>query len=401
MKQQNNQIEWKEVKLREIALVDSGQGAPQGENYFNGEDIFIRAGDLNNLTNNLYVGDYCEKITEEAIKKYKLKKYKKGSIVFPKSGMSVNTGNIAITKENSYIVNHLAIIEPLEQISNLFLFYLLKNIGISHLSRDSSYPSIRIYDIKDMRIFLPFSNGKPNLKEQERIVSILEKAEKQKERGKNANELLDEYLKSVFNEMFYNKGFEEIKLREICEINPKKSEIGEEDNNLEVSFVPMADISEHNIHFKSKETRRIKEVYKGYTYFKEEDILLAKVTPCFENGKSGICKNLKNRIGFGSSEYHVLRPTKNILPEIIYYVISSEAFIKLGEKQLTGTGGLRRLPKYFVDNFKIPLPPIPLQQKFAKIVEQVESMKENVKKTKLNSEELFNSLMQKAFRGEL
>ena len=69
MKQQNNQIEWKEVKLREIALVDSGQGAPQGENYFNGEDIFIRAGDLNNLTNNLYVGDYCEKITEEAIGK--------------------------------------------------------------------------------------------------------------------------------------------------------------------------------------------------------------------------------------------------------------------------------------------------------------------------------------------
>ncbi|HIG94297.1 MAG: type I restriction enzyme, S subunit [archaeon GW2011_AR13] len=295
------------------------------------------------------------------------------------------------------------ILVPKENISQKYFYYALKKLKISSAGYSRHYKFL-----KEKKILLPYlpptlenPEGKPDLETQKQIVAILEKAEKQKEKSKKASELLDEYLKAIFNEMFLKKDFEKVKLGDICEINPKKSEIGKEDNNLEVSFVPMADISEHSIHFKPKEIRRIKEVYKGYTYFMEGDILLAKVTPCFENGKSGICKNLKNRIGFGSSEYHVLRPTKNILPELVYYVISSETFIKLGEKQLTGTGGLRRLPKYFVDNFKIPLPPLPLQQKFANIVEKVEKMKEKQKKTKQSSEELFDSLMQKAFRGEL
>ncbi|MBU4086256.1 MAG: restriction endonuclease subunit M/S, partial [Nanoarchaeota archaeon] len=86
-------------------------------------------------------------------------------------------------------------------------------------------------------------------------------------------------------------GWREVELGEICELNPKKSEISESED-LEVSFVPMADVKEHQIYFNPRETRQIKEVYTGYTYFKENDVLLAKVTPCFENGKSGIAKNL-------------------------------------------------------------------------------------------------------------
>ena len=103
---------WRQFELGKINLVNSGQGAPQGEKYFGGTEVFVRARDLNNLSEGYYVGDFCSKITKEAIKKYKLKKYKKGSIVFPKSGMAIKTNNIAILKYNSYVVNHLAILEP-------------------------------------------------------------------------------------------------------------------------------------------------------------------------------------------------------------------------------------------------------------------------------------------------
>jgi type I restriction enzyme S subunit len=163
----------------------------------------------------------------------------------------------------------------------------------------------------------------------------------------------------------------------------------------------MEDVKEHLIYFNSIKIKKIEEVYSGYTYFREGDILLAKVTPCFENGKSGIAINLKNKIGFGSSEYHVLRSGENILSEVLYYIISSKKFINLGRKQLTGTGGLRRLPKDYVSNFKVPLAPIALQEEFASIVEQVEKVKNKLKNEKNDTDKLFNALMQKAFSGEL
>ena len=85
---------------------------------------------------------------------------------------------------------------------------------------------------------------------------------------------------------------------EVAKVNPKKSEIRELDPSTEVSFVPMADLGEHRMSFISQETRKLEEVYKGYTYFRDNDVLVAKVTPCFENGKAGIAKNLTNGIGF-------------------------------------------------------------------------------------------------------
>ncbi|WP_419011651.1 DEAD/DEAH box helicase family protein [Dysosmobacter sp.] len=95
-----------------------------------------------------------------------------------------------------------------------------------------------------------------------------------------------------------------------------------------------------------------------------------KVTPCFENGKSGLAKNLENGIGFGSSEFFVLRANPDrVLPEYIYYIINSNRFISEGTPQMTGTGGLRRLTKDFVLNYPVSLPPLDEQRK---IVNQTE-----------------------------
>ena len=97
--------------------------------------------------------------------------------------------------------------------------------------------------------------------------------------------------------------------------------------------------------------------------------MLARVTPCFENGKSGIARSLKNGIGFGSSEYFVYRPKKIILSEWIYYFISSLNFIESGKNHMTGTGGLQRLTKDYATRYKIPFPPLKIQQQ---IVTQIE-----------------------------
>jgi type I restriction enzyme M protein len=159
-----------------------------------------------------------------------------------------------------------------------------------------------------------------------------------------------------------------VKLGDVCEINPKKSEINSLDKNTIVSFLPMEDVSTIQDIIPIKE-RNIEEVYKGYTYFKENDVLVAKVTPCFENGKSGIARYLKNGIGFGSSELHVIRPSSGILPEYIYPFISSSKFLINGKIQMTGTGGLQRVPKLYIQEFQIPLPPIEVQREIVAEIE--------------------------------
>jgi len=159
-----------------------------------------------------------------------------------------------------------------------------------------------------------------------------------------------------------NHHYEMVKLSDVCLINPKKSEVNDLDNDTLVSFIPMEDIDEHNITVTPKRERKIGEVYKGYTYFKDNDVLVAKVTPCFENGKGGVARNLINGIGFGTSELYVLRATEKVIPEYIYWIINREDFIQKGKDRMTGTGGLQRVPSDFVANYQIPLPPLENQR---------------------------------------
>ena len=104
-----------------------------------------------------------------------------------------------------------------------------------------------------------------------------------------------------------------VKIKELCSYNNVKKEVQSLLNDDDqVSFLPMADLEEFGYYSLPKQDRALFEVYKSYTYFKENDLLIAKITPCFENGKMGIAKNLTNMVGFGSSEYHVLTPNKKI-----------------------------------------------------------------------------------------
>lgn len=190
------------------------------------------------------------------------------------------------------------------------------------------------------------------------------------------------------------------KISEVCILRPQKSEIKLAKDDL-VSFVPMEDMKIFSKDLNLHTDRKLSEVRNGYTYFANEDVLLAKITPCFENGKLGIARGLKNGIGFGSSEYFVFRSKGEILPDYLYYILSSNNFRDQGIKLMSGAVGHKRVPKEYVENFKISFPPIPEQKRIVKILDQafekLEKAKQNTEKNLQNSKELFESYLNDIF----
>ena len=159
------------------------------------------------------------------------------------------------------------------------------------------------------------------------------------------------------------------RIGDLCTINPRKSELADLGSDTRVSFVPMADLSEHRITFRAKKEKFLADVSASYTYFADNDVILARVTPCFENGKAGIARGLLNGIGFGSSEFIVLRCGKDALPEWIYFCVTHPVFRNWAIPQMTGTGGLQRVPRASVADFQIPLPPLAVQQEIVAEIE--------------------------------
>ena len=166
-----------------------------------------------------------------------------------------------------------------------------------------------------------------------------------------------------------NTTFPTTPIGSVCTVNPRKSEVAGLSPDTLISFVPMTDLNENRIGFNPKDYKLLGQVGSSYTYFAEGDVLLAKVTPCFENGKAGIAKGLSNGIGFGSSEFYVLRSSEHILPEWLYFCITHPLFRRSGISQMTGTGGLQRLPRKFVEDFPIPLPPLEVQREIVAEIE--------------------------------
>ncbi|MCL4457016.1 MAG: restriction endonuclease subunit S [Nitrospirae bacterium] len=184
-----------------------------------------------------------------------------------------------------------------------------------------------------------------------------------------------------------------VRISDVCEIDPSKRELNGIDKSMEVSFAMMADLPEHKRYFSPIEIKKISEVTKGgYSYFRENDVLLAKMTPCFENGKSGIALNLKNGIGFGSTEFYVLRSNGKVVADWIYFIISSEKFLEEGKHSLIGTTGRRRLIKHYVESFKIPLPPLEEQNCIVSLFQTIETAIEQTEQQEKNLRALQKSL---------
>lgn len=147
------------------------------------------------------------------------------------------------------------------------------------------------------------------------------------------------------------------RLRFVARLNPSKSEIKKTPHDTLVSFLPMEAIGDDG-QLDLSRTKPLEEVSSGYTYFAEGDVTLAKITPCFENGKGALMKGLTAGIGFGTTELIVARPIINAIEsEYLACVFNSQTFRKLGESEMYGAGGQKRVPDDFVRNFYCGIPP--------------------------------------------
>lgn len=262
-----------------------------------------------------------------------------------------------------------------------------------------------------------------NLKEQQRIVNIIEslftKLDRAKELIENTLAQFEQNKMAILHKAFTGEltvkwrkennidlsSWENGILMDFCKINPKKINTKEFDDDMIVSFIPMPCVSDIWGKIVKKELRKLGEVKKGYTNFCEGDVLFAKITPCMENGKSAIVDKLENDIGFGSTEFYVLRCDENKLNnKYLHYFVRQKTFRDEAKGEMTGAVGQQRVPKTFLENYKMKVPTIEEQQEIVNILDKLLAKYNKIKNLKQQLEKielLKKAILAKAFRGEL
>ncbi len=181
-----------------------------------------------------------------------------------------------------------------------------------------------------------------------------------------------------------------VTINSIAAINPTVDRMGLSPTDI-VPFVAMADVSNDG-QIINVQQRRYEDVRTGYTGFCQGDILLAKITPCFENGKCALVDIPGDfNVAFGSTEFHVLRPNKGVYPRYLFHALNASKFRFLGEKAMTGAAGQKRVPVDFISNFKIPLPLFDEQRRIAAILDKADAIRRKRQKALKLADDLVKS----------
>ena len=166
-----------------------------------------------------------------------------------------------------------------------------------------------------------------------------------------------------------SRGWPVLRLRFCATVNPSRSELNGLPEDTEVSFVPMESVCEYG-GLRLDQTKPLADVSTGYTYFRDGDVVVAKITPCFENGKGSIAQGLTSSVGFGTTELHVLRPSPRLDPAFLFYLTISHPFRSIGAAHMYGAGGQKRVPDDFVRDFRHPIPPPDEQRAIAAFLDR-------------------------------
>lgn len=191
---------------------------------------------------------------------------------------------------------------------------------------------------------------------------------------------------------------------EVVKLNPRPNKSAYTGNPM-VSFVPMPGVEAGTGAIDVGQTRSLEEVKAGYTPFREGDVLFAKITPCMENGKMAVVPSLKNGLGFGSTEFHVLRPYSEISAQYIYFFVSSESFRRDAEHNMTGAVGQRRVPTSYLVGQSVPVPPVREQHRIVDRIEELFSELdkgiEGLKTARAKVDVYRQAVLKDAFEGKL
>ena len=382
------------VKLGDVCEIVSGT-TPKSNcpEYWNGELNWITPAELNDDI--VVVNESQRKITTKAVIDSNLRSFPAGTVLL---SSRAPIGKVAIAGKEMYCNQGFKNLICSDFVYNKYLFYFLKSkvTYLNSLGRGATFKEISKTIVENIQINLP------KKEEQYKIVHILDKINEIIFLRQQQLKKLDELVKSRFIEMFGSLGSDKfgwglMKLGNCCEINPSKINDNRLKENLYVSFIPMSCVTDDG-KITEMETKTYDEVKSGFTYFKEGDVLFAKITPCMENGKGAIAIGLYNKVGFGSTEFHVLRPIKEKCNSYwLYMVTMFSEFRLIAESNMTGSAGQKRVPVSFLENFKISVPPIELQNEFADFFKQTDKSKLEIQKSLDKLEILKKSLMQQYF----
>ena len=405
---------WQWVRLGEIVFQNIGGGTPDKTNlaYWNGDIPWASVKDLN-----------CDILTSTKDHISQLGLDNSSSNLIQKGTIIICTrmglGKIAITGIDTAINQDLRAIDLNQYTEKKFFVYLYKTLSLK--GSGVTVKGIKVDELHNLLIPLP------PLAEQQRIVARLEELLPDVEAYGTAQERLtalessfpQQLRKSLLQEAIQGRlvpqdptdesadvllqricaekeqlikegkikkqkplppiteeempfaipdSWQWVRLGEIVTINPRNSL----SDDLEVSFIPMNLIKDGYGNSHTSEIRIWKTVKSGFTHFAENDIAIAKITPCFQNRKSAILSNLKNGFGAGTTELHIVRIfTKLLIHKYFLYIFKTEMFISQGMKSFTGTAGQQRIGKDFISLFPIPLPPLAEQQRIVARLEEL------------------------------
>ena len=318
-----------------------------------------------------------------------IREFKKGQVLY--GSRRTYLKKVAVADFDGVTANTTFVLETKDE--NVFLQELLPFLMLSESftkwsitkSKGSTNPYVLFSDLENFEFELP------SIEKQRELARLLWGIDETKCSYKELIQRTDDLVKSQFIEMFGrpgqdDKGWGLTTLGKCCELNPRSSL--DIDDDKEVSFVPMPAVSEHG-QIDAKEHKPYREVKTGYTHFEENDVLFAKITPCMENGKGAVAKDLINGVGAGSTEFHVLRPIPGKSnPYWLYELTMLTGFRDEARSRMTGTGGQLRVPIGFLEYYPISLPPIDMQNVFEAIVEQSDKSKFELQYVNKNVKEM-------------
>lgn len=355
------------VAIGDVATLVSGYGFPTSLQGHEGTIPFFKVSDMNSLDNEIEMRNSNNYVSVEVAQAQKWSIAPKGTVIFPKIGAAIATNKKRILSEPAIFDNNVMGIICGERVLPKFMWYILNSLDISQWATLANPPSISKDVVLEQKIPLP------SIDIQWRIIAELDGYQ---QIIVGARKVLNAYSPKI---PFIGSDFKA--LEEVAIFKPSKDEIKDLPADTMVSFVPMADINTFEASFNVTEERKIEDVLSGFTYFKDNDVLLAKITPCFENGKAGIARNLKNGIGFGSTEYIVIRANSEVVyPEWIFYHINTAEFISGGKSFMTGTAGQQRIDLNYVQQYQIPVPSLKEQKKILDEIQMEQSLIEPTKK---------------------
>ena len=383
------------IKLRQAFDLQMGKTPARNRpDYWSGDRKWISIADIGNTGK--YITETKESITEAGIEGSGIKVVPQGTVIM---SFKLSIGKTAITSEDMY--TNEAIMAFIDNgkfaVDTDYLYHLCCGTNWT-AGTNKAVMGLTLNKATLLEKEIPL----PDINEQHEIANKLDKidaiiAERQQQLA-----LIDQAVKSRFIELFGIPGTDAfgwglVPLGSVCSINPKKSHDPRLVSGAEVSFVPMPAVTERG-EIDATAIKEYDEVKTGFTYFAENDVLFAKITPCMENGKGAVAKGLHNGIGFGSTEVHVLRPISGKTdPYWIYALTAFSQFRMDAASNMTGSAGQRRVPASFLENYRVSPPPIALQEQFAAFVEQTDKSKLAVQKGLQELEILKKSLMQQYF----